>query len=44
MHEPELYRKYRSLIVALADERRSAELSLTALHSILHEFQVTAAA
>ncbi len=44
MHGPELYRKYRCLIVALANKRRSAEHSLTALHSVLHEFQLTAAA
>jgi hypothetical protein len=43
MHGPELYRKYRHLIVALADERRSSELSLTALHALLREFQDAAA-
>ena len=42
MHR-ELYRKYRGLIVALADERRSADLSLAALHALLQEFQETAA-
>jgi hypothetical protein len=43
MHSTELYRKYRGLIVALADERRSADLSLAALHGLLQEFQDTAA-
>jgi hypothetical protein len=43
MHGLELYRKYHRLIVALADERRSAELSLIALRVILQEFQDTAA-
>jgi hypothetical protein len=36
-------RKYRGRIVALADERRSADLSLAALHDLLQEFQETAA-
>jgi hypothetical protein len=44
MHGPELYRKYRRLIVALADERCSPEISLTALHALLREFHDTAAA
>jgi hypothetical protein len=43
MHSTDLYRKYRGLIVALADERRSADLSLAALHALLQEFQDTAA-
>ena len=42
MHR-ELYRKYRGRIVALADERRSADLSLAALHALLQEFQETGA-
>ena len=44
MHGPELYRKYRQLIEGLADERRSTELSLTALHALLQQFQSEAAA
>jgi hypothetical protein len=44
MHGPELYRKYRALIEKLADERRPAEVSLTALHTLLQEFQELAAA
>jgi hypothetical protein len=43
MHERELYRKYRRLIQELADERRSVELSLTALRALLQEFQRNAA-
>jgi hypothetical protein len=43
MHERELYRKYRGLIEALADERHSAELSLTILRGLLQEFQRKAA-
>jgi hypothetical protein len=43
MQGPELYRKYRHLIAALADERRSPGLSLTALQGVLQEFQDTAA-
>jgi hypothetical protein len=31
MHSDELYPKHRGLIVALADERRSADLSLAAV-------------
>jgi hypothetical protein len=43
MHGYELYRKYRRLIVALADEQKSAELSLSALRALLQEFQDGAA-
>ena len=39
----DLYRKYRQLIVELADERRSPGLSLMDLHGVLQEFQDTAA-
>jgi hypothetical protein len=39
MHSDELYPKYRSLALALADERRSADLSLSALHAVLRDFQ-----
>jgi len=44
MHGPDLYRKYRRLIVELADERRSPGPSLTALQGVLQEFQDAAAA
>jgi hypothetical protein len=44
MHGSQLYRKYRQLIEGLADERRSTELSLTALHALLQQFQSEAAA
>jgi hypothetical protein len=44
MPELGLYRKYRPLIEQLANERRSAELSLGALRALLQEFQVNAAA
>ena len=44
MHSFELYRKYRRLIIELADERRCGPLSLTALHLLPQEFQDTAAA
>jgi hypothetical protein len=43
MHGPDLYRKYRQLIVELADERRSPGHSLMDLHGVLQEFQETAA-
>jgi hypothetical protein len=44
MPDRELYRKYRQRIEELADERRSAELSLKALRALLQEFQHDAAA
>ena len=43
MPERELYRKYRRLIEELADEERSAELSLRALRALLQEFERNAA-
>ena len=43
MSDRELYRKYRQLIKELANERRSAELSLIALRALLQEFQHNAA-
>jgi len=39
MHSDELYPKYRGLALARADERRSADLSLSALHAVLRDFQ-----
>lgn len=44
MHGPELYRKYRRLIVDLANERRSSEFSLPTLHALLQQFEREAAA
>ena len=43
MPERELYRNYRRRIEELADERRSAELSLGALRALLQEFERNAA-
>jgi len=43
MQERELYRRYRGLIEELADERRSAEVSLGALRALLQEFERNAA-
>jgi hypothetical protein len=44
MDRPDLYRKYRRLIEELADERRPCEVSLTALRTLLQQFQDTVAA
>jgi hypothetical protein len=44
MTDRELYRKYRGLIEAIADERRPAELSLRVLRDLLQQFQDHAAA
>jgi hypothetical protein len=44
MADRELYRKYRGLIEAIADERRPSELSLRVLRDLLQEFQRDAAA
>ena len=43
MSDRELYRKYRRLIEALADERCPAERSLRVLRALLQEFQHDAA-
>jgi hypothetical protein len=40
----ELYRRYRRRIEELADEQCCAEVSLTALHALLQDFQHNAAA
>jgi hypothetical protein len=44
VHGSELYGKYRQRIEELADERRSTELSLTILRTLLKEFESEAAA
>jgi hypothetical protein len=43
MPDRELYRKYRRLIEAVADERHPAELSFRVLRALLQEFQHDAA-